>query len=86
MATTEPDASTDAADLGFTFRTRKSGEVQILHRGALATTLRGAAAADFLADVTNCEPADAQQLMARVTGNYKHGNERLAASHPRNRR
>jgi hypothetical protein len=24
--------------------------------------------------------------MARVTGNYKHGNERTACSHPRNRR
>lgn len=78
--------SADDGDLGFTFRTRKNGEVQILHYGSLATTLRGAAAADFVADVTNCEPADAQQLMARVTGNYKHGNERLAASHPRNRR
>lgn len=26
-----------------------------------------------------------QQLMARVTGNYKRGNERTAADHPRNR-
>ena len=73
-------------DLGFTFRTRKSGEVQILHRGTLAETLRGASATDFLADVSECAASDAQQLMARVTGNYKHGNERLAASHPRNRR
>jgi hypothetical protein len=24
--------------------------------------------------------------MARVTGNYKHGNERKAMEHPRNRR
>ena len=77
---------TDEGDLGFAFRARKGGEVQILHRGALATTLRGTAAVDFLTDVTNCEPADAQQLMARVTGNYKHGNERLAVNHPRNRR
>ena len=27
-----------------------------------------------------------QPLMARITGNYKHGNERLAGEHPRNRR
>lgn len=79
-------SAADEGDLGFTFRARKNGEVQILHRGTLATTLRGAAAADFLADVTKCEPAEAQQLMARVTGNYKHGNERSAANHPRNRR
>lgn len=79
-------SAANEGDLGFTFRTRKSGEVQILHQGSLATTLRGASAADFLADVTNCGPMDAQQLMARVTGHYKHGNERLAANHPRNRR
>jgi hypothetical protein len=24
--------------------------------------------------------------MARLTGNYKHGNERQAAEHPRNKR
>ena len=28
---------------------------------------------------------EGQQLMARVTGNYKRGNERVARQHPRNR-
>ena len=73
-------------DLGFTFRTRKTGEVQVLHRGTRAVTLRGSAAKEFLAKVADCGHSDAQQLMARLTGNYKHGNERLATSHPRNRR
>ena len=76
----------DDADLGFTFRRHKDGAVQVLHRGRLASTLRGADALDFLSAVQAGTPADAQQLMARVTGNYKHGNERLAAEHPRNRR
>ena len=74
------------SDLGFTYRSRKSGEVQVLHRGTLASTLRGTEAQEFLGEVSSCSPADAQQLMARITGNYKHGNERLAAEHPRNRR
>jgi hypothetical protein len=74
------------ADLGFTWRRRKSGEVQVLHHGTLAATLRGTAADEFLAEVADGDDADAQQLMARVTGNYKHGNERQAADHPRNRR
>lgn len=78
-------ASTEG-DLGFSFRARKTGEVQVLRDGALAVTLRGSAAQEFLAEVAEFGHADAQQLMARVTGNYKHGNERLAASHPRNRR
>jgi hypothetical protein len=72
--------------LHFTFRSCKSGEVQVLRRGVLASTLRGADARKFLADIASCSPEDAQQLMARVTGNYKRGNERLAAEHPRNRR
>lgn len=72
-------------DLGFSHRRRKTGEVQVLHRGRMAATLRGAAAEDFLAEVAGGDAGDAQQLMARMTGNYKHGNEQLAAQHPRNR-
>ncbi len=72
-------------DLGFTYRLRKNGDVEILHRGRLASTLRGNDAEDFKQAVGAEQSADAQQLMARVTGNYKHGNERQAASHPRNR-
>jgi hypothetical protein len=30
--------------------------------------------------------ADEQELMARVTGNYRRGNERASRDHPRNRR
>ena len=70
---------------GFTYAVRAAGEVVIHHRGRLATTLRGDAAADFLAEVEAGDAADAQELMARVTGNYRCGNERTAKQHPRNR-
>ena len=73
-------------DLGFTHRVRKNGDVEVLHDGRNATTLRGQQAHDFLAEVESGEFTDGQQLMARVTGNYKHGNERVASTHPRNRR
>lgn len=66
---------------GFVYRVRGNGEVRITHHGRPAGTLRGAAAARFLVDVEDDDP---QQLMARLTGNYKHGNERLARDHPRN--
>jgi hypothetical protein len=75
-----------AGDLGFTFRMKKSGEVEVLHRGKLASTLRGTDALDFIAEVESGEFAEGQQLMARLTGNYKRGNERAASHHPRNRR
>jgi hypothetical protein len=73
-------------DLGFTWRQRKNGDVEVLHRGRLATTLRGTDAAEFLAEATATTLLDLQPLMARITGNYKRGNERQAAQHPRNRR
>ena len=53
----------------------------MLHHGRVAATLRGKTAARFLDDV---EQGDAQLLMARVTGNYRRGNERTAKQHPRN--
>lgn len=74
-----------ARDLGFTWRRRQGETVEVCHRGRLASTLRGSDAIDFLAEVEACSPEDAQQLMARLTGNYKRGNERLARRHPRNR-
>ena len=58
-----------------------SNEVVISHNGRRASTLRGATADQFMAAV---EDGDPQELMSRVTGNYKHGNERTAKNHPRN--
>jgi hypothetical protein len=75
-----------SSDLGFTYRQRKGGEVEVLHHSRLASTLRSADALDFLAKVETLESTNAQQLMARLTGNYKHGNERVARNHPRNKR
>ena len=65
---------------GFDY-TARGDEVVITHHGRQATVLRGAAAARFLADA---EDGDDQELMARVTGNYRRGNERTAKNHPRN--
>lgn len=76
----------EAHDLGFTYRVRKNGEVEVFHHGRLASTLRGNDAEDFKQEAQDETSAEAQQLMARVTGNYKHGNERRASQHPRNRR
>ncbi len=56
-------------------------EARITHYGRPATVLRGNAARAFLVDVERDDP---QELMARVTGNYKRGNERTAKNHPRN--
>jgi len=80
------DNDQDNGDLGFTWQRMKNGEVRVLHHGKLASTLRGRDAEEFLAEADGADDAAMQQLMARLTGNYKHGNERTAAAHPRNRR
>lgn len=58
---------------GFSWDTRSNGEVVIRHHGRLATILRGVRAQRFLHEV---DRVDAQLLMARLTGNYRRGNER----------
>lgn len=62
-----------AAPSGFAYTVRKNGEVVITHHGRQAVTLRGDKARKFLDQVGN---RDSQELMARVTGNYRRGNER----------
>ena len=68
---------------GFLWTRRKSGDVVITHHGRTAATLRGQKAVDFLEDSGKTQD---QELMARVTGNYKRGNERDSRNPPRNRR
>ena len=70
---------------GFEYRVHKNGDVHILHHGRPAATLRGKAAGEFIGKAASLDPPGAQQLMARVTGNYRRGNEKTARNHPRNR-
>ncbi len=70
-----------AAPEGFDYEVR-GDSVVISHHGKTATVLRGRKASDFLNEV---DSGVAQHLMARVTGNYRRGNERQARKHPRNR-
>ena len=67
---------------GFSFEQQTDGSVLITHHGRQATVLRGSRAARFLEEAAAGDP---QLVMARWTGNYRHGNERVARDHPRNR-
>jgi hypothetical protein len=69
----------------FTYEASPRGDVRIYHGDILATTLRGRPAEDFLAKADRASPEAQQQLIARLTGNYKRGNERQARNHARNR-
>lgn len=59
----------------------RGDDVVIRHHGITATVLRGARASEFLDQVARSDP---QLLMARLTGDYRRGNERTARRHPRN--
>lgn len=71
-------------DLGFTY-TQFKEEVHIYHNGIKAITLRGNKAREIIEEFSYSDFASQQQMMARLTGNYKKGNERQAKNHPRNR-
>jgi hypothetical protein len=71
--------------LGFTFKQLKNQDVVITHHGKQATTLRNDKAKWFLEEMNELSFEAQQQEMARLTGNYRRGNERTAKNHPRNR-
>jgi hypothetical protein len=74
------DAQPAPTDLGFTYRTSGRDAVRILRHGREVTVLRGKPAERFLGKAEGASPEAIQQLCARATGNYKRGNEGLAAS------
>jgi len=69
---------TESTDLGFTFRSTAKGDVHIARAGREVVILRAKAASQFLAKAEGAPAAAVQQLCARVTGNYKRGNESVA--------
>jgi hypothetical protein len=60
----------------FSFRMTKDRKVFIDWNGKQILILKGTAAEKFLAAVTDVDAQQAQLVMARVTGHFKHGNER----------
>lgn len=67
----------DRLDEGiFDYRAAKDGKVMITWHGKQVTILRGKSAQKFLARVNGADKRSAQLVMAKVTGHFKHGNER----------
>lgn len=60
----------------FDYRTTKDGTVFITWRGKTVTTLRGKAAERLLAKIEGADDRAVQLALAKVTGHFKHGNER----------
>jgi hypothetical protein len=60
----------------FSWRTTRDGRVFIAWRGREVKVLTGAPAGRFVARIEGASEDEAQLEMARVTGNFKRGNER----------
>jgi hypothetical protein len=62
----------------FRYHTSKDGKVFIYWTNRLVKTLSGNDARQFLARAGMVDQATIQILMAKATGNFKRGNERLS--------
>lgn len=60
----------------FAYQQSHDGKVFILWQGRQVTILRDEAARKFLRRIENADTRVAQLIMAKATGNFKHGNEK----------
>jgi len=61
----------------FTYRVTKDQKIFISCEGKQVTTLSGKKADDFIRKIQNAKGKESQLIMAKVTGNFKRGNEKL---------
>ncbi len=59
----------------FTYRITKDLKVFISWQGKQIMTLTGKASDKFISKIQLASHKEAQLIMAKVTGNFKHGNE-----------
>ena len=62
----------------FTYRITKDKKVFISWHGKQVTILGGRKAEVFISDIENANGKDAQLIMAKATGHFKHGNEKTS--------
>lgn len=60
----------------FTYRRTKDGRILISRGSRIVVTVAGSRAASLAAALATADEEEAQQLLARATGNYRRGNER----------
>ncbi len=62
----------------FTYKVGKENKVTLYWYGKQVKMLKGKQAEKFMSQITRLDDKEAQLLMAKITGNFKRGNERLA--------
>lgn len=62
----------------FSYKITKNNKAFISYHGKVVTTLSGNKALGFIAAIKDTNDKDEQLIMAKATGHFKHGNERLS--------
>ncbi len=60
----------------FSYRINKDNKIFISWNGKQIMILKGSESEKFMSRIKTADPWEAQLIMAKVTGNFKHGNER----------
>lgn len=60
----------------FTYKINKDNKVFIFWNGKQIMILKGSESEKFIRKMETADHKEAQLIMAKVTGNFKHGNER----------
>lgn len=68
----------------FKYRHTKDDTIMLYYRGKHIKTLAGRLAQKFAEQAPTLDIHEQQLLMARMTGNFKRGNERPKGKHNRN--
>ncbi len=61
----------------FSYKVSKGNKVFIYWYGKQAMTIKGKDTEKFLAKIENADAMEAQLIMAKLTGNFKRGNEKI---------
>jgi len=61
----------------FSYKISKDNKVFIFWHGKQVMILKGKESEKFISKVQKADSMEAQLIMAKVTGNFKHGNERM---------
>lgn len=61
----------------FSYRITKDRRVFISWHGKQVTILSGEKAEAFITDIADLDVKEAQLVMAKATGNFEHGNEKM---------
>jgi hypothetical protein len=69
----------------FAYQVRKDGSIAVSHGGRVVSVIAGREAERLLVKLSSASAQDVQLALAKITGNFKRGNERAAGGHTRNR-